>query len=586
MAEKRPGSARDAFLPSTARCAGPVHRSVHRSDPPPAPFDGSGRRRVFSAGERETVAESQDETRSAMRGKGGKSRGLLILWSAAALLLLAGATSRLVGAQEAEAGTEVVQEATDSAQATGVGGVSGDVPSTTDQIVLGETRTAVDVPFYQRLLSIFGMIAMLGLAWLMSVDRKTIQWRVVIWGMGLQLLFALFILKTPVGAAIFAGLNDVILALLAFTNDGAAFLFGNLVTDTVPVTEPGGGAVEYVAQTGASFAFSVLPTIIFFSSLMTVLYHLGIMQAAVKGMAWVMMRTMRTSGAETLSAAGNIFVGQTEAPLLIKPFIERMTMSELNAIMTGGFATVAGGVMAAYVGMLVAYFPDIAGHLLAASVMSAPAALVVAKLMYPEQEEPVTRTSLKVEVESPDVNVIDAAARGAGDGMTLAFNVGAMLLAFLALIALMNSLLGLVAGWIGLEALLQGWGALGPEQGLTLETLLGWALAPLAWVMGVPWADAVAVGSLLGIKTVANEFVAYLQLQEILAGDGLSARAVVITTYALAGFANFSSIAIQIGGIGGIAPSRRSDLSKVGLRAMIGGTLAAFLTATIAGILV
>ena len=524
---------------------------------------------------------------SRMRGDGRTSRGLLMLWSAAALLLLAGATSRALGGPLQDPGPEsgVVQEV-DSVPATGVGAAPADTQQPTDQIVLGETRADIDVPLHQRLLSIFGMVAMLVLAWAISVDRRVVQWRVVLWGMGLQLVFALFILKTPVGAAIFAGLNDVILALLGFTNDGAAFLFGNLVTNTVPVTEPGGGAARYVAQTGASFAFSVLPTIIFFSSLMTVLYHIGIMQLAVRGMAWVMMRTMKTSGAETLSAAGNIFVGQTEAPLLVKPFIEKMTMSELHAIMTGGFATVAGGVMAAYVGMLVAYFPDIAGHLLAASVMSAPAALVVAKLMYPETEEPETATSLSVDVESPDVNVIDAAARGAGDGLTLALNVGAMLLAFLALIAMLNAILGLVAGWLGLEALLQGWGALAPEQGLTLEVLLGWLLAPLAWLMGVPWSDAVQVGSLLGIKTVANEFVAYLRLQEILAGDGLSPRAVVISTYALAGFANFSSIAIQIGGIGGIAPSRRSDLSKVGLRAMIGGTLAAFLTATIAGILV
>ncbi|MFW6330836.1 MAG: NupC/NupG family nucleoside CNT transporter [Gemmatimonadota bacterium] len=431
------------------------------------------------------------------------------------------------------------------------------------------------------------MVAMLGLAWLLSTNRSVVQWRVVVWGMGLQLVFALFILKTPIGGALFAGLNDVVLALLGFTNDGASFLFGNLVNPAVPVTDAGTGAVEYMAQTGATFAFSVLPTIIFFSSLMTVLYHLGIMQAAVKGMAWVMMRTMRTSGAETLSAAGNIFVGQTEAPLLIKPFIERMTMSELMAVMTGGFATVAGGVMAAYVGMLVTHFPDIAGHLMAASVMSAPAALVVAKLMYPERDEPVTRTSLRVDVESPDVNVIDAAARGAGEGLTLAFNVGAMLLAFIALIALINALLGSVAEWTGLEALLHSLGALGAEQGLTLEILLGWLLAPLAWLMGVPWVDAVTVGSLLGIKTVANEFIAYLRLSDLLAGDGgLSPRSIVIATYALAGFANFSSIAIQIGGIGGIAPSRRHDLSKIGLRAMIGGTLAAFLTATIAGILV
>jgi concentrative nucleoside transporter, CNT family len=299
-----------------------------------------------------------------------------------------------------------------------------------------------------------------------------------------------------------------------------------------------------------------------------------------------MMRTMRTSGAETLSAAGNIFVGQTEAPLLIKPFIERMTMSELMAVMTGGFATVAGGVMAAYVGMLVVFFPDIAGHLLAASVMSAPAALVVAKLMYPEREEPVTRSSLGVEVRSTDANVIDAAARGAGEGMTLAFNVGAMLLAFIALIAMLNAMLGLAAGWLGVEAVLQGWGALAAGQSLTLEVILGWLLAPLAFVMGVPWSDAVAVGSLLGIKTVANEFVAYLRLADMLAAEALSPRSIVIATYALAGFANFSSIAIQIGGIGGIAPSRRSDLSRIGLRAMIGGSLAAFLTATIAGILV
>ena len=219
--------------------------------------------------------------------------------------------------------------------------------------------------------------------------------------------------------------------------------------------------------------------------------------------------------------------------------------------------------------------------------MSAPAALVVAKVMYPETGAPVTGTSLEIEVETPDVNVIDAAARGAGEGLTLAFNVGAMLLAFIALIAMINALLGTVAGWIGLEALLQAAGALGPEQGLTLEVLLGWVLAPLAWLMGVPWGDAVAVGSLLGIKTVANEFIAYLRLSELLStGGGLSPRSVVIATYALAGFANFSSIAIQIGGIGGIAPSRRHDLSKIGLRAMIGGTLAAFLTATIAGMLV
>jgi concentrative nucleoside transporter, CNT family len=328
----------------------------------------------------------------------------------------------------------------------------------------------------------------------------------------------------------------------------------------------------------------VLPTIIFFSSLMTVLYHLGVMQLIVKGAAWVMMRTMKTSGAETLSAAGNIFVGQTEAPLMIKPFVGRMTMSELMAVMTGGFATVAGGVMAAYVGMLVAFFPDIAGHLIAASVMSAPAALAVAKLMYPEKEEPVTRGTLKVEVESSDANVIDAAARGAGEGLTLALNVGAMLLAFIALIALLNALLGWTSDTVGLTALMQHQGWIAADARLTIEMILGWVFAPVAWVMGVPWHDATTVGTLLGVKTALNEFVAYLQFSSLLgAGEPLSPRSIVITTYALAGFANFSSIAIQIGGIGGIAPTRRSDLSRIGLRAMVGGTLAAFLTGTIAG---
>jgi concentrative nucleoside transporter, CNT family len=320
---------------------------------------------------------------------------------------------------------------------------------------------------------------------------------------------------------------------------------------------------------------------------MTMLYYFGVMQVVVKGFAWVMMRTMRTSGAETLSAAGNIFLGQTEAPLLIKPYIARMTMSELMAVMTGGFATVAGGVMAAYVGMLIFFFPDIAGHLMAASVMSAPAALVFAKMIWPETEEPATRGSLRVDVEKVDANVIDAAARGAGEGLTLALNVGAMLLAFIALIALFNALIGWIGGVTLLTPLLQNVGWLGAGQPLSLESILGWLLAPLAWVMGVPWADAPAIGTLLGIKTVVNEFVGYLQLNALLAGDTeLSPRSIVIATYALCGFANFSSIAIQIGGIGGIAPSRRSDLARIGLRAMIAGTLAAFMTATIAGILI
>ncbi len=454
-------------------------------------------------------------------------------------------------------------------------------------------RENVSVPFSARLVSLLGMITLLFLGWLLSADRKAVPWRVILWGTTLQFLFALFILRTPLGARIFAGANDVVVALLGFTVEGAKFIFGDLVWNNVPVGagEAGGNApmvpvAGTVAQTGAFFAFNVLPTIIFFSSLMTVLYYLGVMQKVVKGMAWVMMRTMKTSGAETLSAAGNIFLGQTEAPLLIKPFIERMTMSELHTVMTAGFATVAGGVMAAYVGMLVFHFPDIAGHLLAASVMSAPAAIVFGKLMFPEKEEPETRDALHTQIEKIDANLIDAAARGAGDGLKLAANVGAMLLAFIALIALLNALLGWTAAVIGLTGLLQNAGWLDPGQAFNLSSFLGWVLAPLAWLMGVPWKDATTVGSLLGIKTVVNEFVAYLQLGDLLNAGSLSPRSIIIATYALCGFANFSSIAIQIGGIGGIAPSRRSDLARLGLRAMVAGTLAAFMTATIAGLLV
>jgi CNT family concentrative nucleoside transporter len=426
--------------------------------------------------------------------------------------------------------------------------------------------------------SLLGLFAFVLLAWLLSVHRRAVLWKPVMIGVALQLFFGVLILKTWLGREIFDRLNQVFVALLGYTTEGARFIFGNLVLPNVPVGPADGpfGTVPDTgtwAATGGFFAFNVLPTIIFFSSLMTLLYYLGVMQWIVRGFAWLMVRTMGTSGAESLNAAGNIFVGQTEAPLLIKPFVRSMTMSELHAVMTGGFATVAGGVLAAYVGMLVAYFPDIAGHLIAASVMSAPAALAISKVMYPETEQPVTRGELRVELEQPDVNVIDAAARGAGEGLHLALNVGAMLLAFIALIALANGLLGWVAGWFGAE--------------LTLQAILGVIGAPFAWLMGVPWQDSLAVGALIGEKIAVNEFFAYLHLAELLQGGStLSARSIVIATYALCGFANFSSIAIQIGGIGGIAPERRSDLSRLGLRAMVAGTLAAFMTACIVGMLI
>lgn len=504
---------------------------------------------------------------------------LLALWSAAAFLLGAGAWSAVAGAA-----TPPDAPTVESSSAVGRPAASGPVASTAPAAQeaspqIRVPRGGLDTPWPARLRSVVGLLALTFLAWVLSVNRKLIPWRVVLWGLSLQIIFALFILKTPVGAGIFDAMNRVVVALLGFTTDGAEFVFGNLVWNNVPVGvgEVGNGSFEampgQVANTGSFFAFNVLPTIIFFSSLMTVLYHLGIMQWAVRGVAWVMQRTMRTSGAETLSAAGNIFVGQTEAPLLIKPFADDMTESELMAVMTGGFATVAGGVLAAYVGMLLAFFPDIAGHLMAASVMSAPAALVVAKLMVPETEEPETGASLEVEVDKPDVNVIDAAARGASEGLHLALNVGAMLLAFVALIYMFNGFLGWAGALLGFE-------------GLTLELLLGWLLSPLAWLMGVTWADATTVGSLMGVKTVLNEFFAYIELAGGLnEGSSLEPRSIIIATYALSGFANFSSIAIQLGGIGGIAPSRRHDLSRLGLRAMIGGSIAAFMTATVAGMI-
>ncbi len=444
---------------------------------------------------------------------------------------------------------------------------------------MNEARAGLDTPFTERLVGVLGVAVMIGIAVLLSHDRRRIDWRLVGGGLLLQVLFGLLVLKTDTGQAFFDQVGSIVTGLLGFQEQGARFVFGNLVQHTVPVgVEGAGGGLDttagYVAATGGYFAFNVLPTIIFFSALMSVLYYLNVMQLVVKGIAWVMQKTLRTSGAETLSASGNIFLGQTEAPLLIKPFVPTMTRSELNTVMVGGFATVAGGVLAAYVGMLRGWFPDIAGHLLAASVMNAPAGLYLSKIIMPETETPVTRGSLRMEVEKPGANVIEAAASGAGQGLQLALNVGAMLMAFVALVALINYLLGWAGGFIG-------------QEGLTLQLLLGQLLRPIAWVMGVPWSETAYVGGLVGIKVVLNEFVAYAQFASQLAADvQLSPRSAVILTYALLGFANFSSIAIQIGGIGGLAPERRSEIARYGLRAMIAGNLAAFTSASIAGMLV
>ena len=422
------------------------------------------------------------------------------------------------------------------------------------------------VPFWQRLISFFGLFAMVGIAWMLSKHRNRLPWRVIAWGIGLQVSFGLLVMKTQIGLRLFAILNDIVLALLAFTAQGTEFIFGDFASEKFTI------------------AINVLPTLIFFSSLMTILYHLGIMQRLVGVFAWIMRRTMKTSGPETLSVAANTFVGQTEAPLMIAPFIGKMSMSELTAVMTGGFATVAGGVLAAYVGLLKGVFPDIAGHLIAASVMSAPAALVIAKVMWPETERPDTEADVVAEIPRPDANVIDAAARGAYEGMKLALNVGAMLLAFIALIALANALLGLPFQLYNHGMGLEGAAALAP---LTLQQILGWIFWPFAFLIGVPVAECATVATLLGEKIVLTEFIAYLHLYEALS-EGvaqLSPRTVVIASYALCGFANFGSIGIQVGGIGGIAPERRHDLARLGLRAMFGGMLASLMTAAVAGML-
>jgi CNT family concentrative nucleoside transporter len=401
----------------------------------------------------------------------------------------------------------------------------------------------------EQIVSLVGLFSMIGIAWALSIDRAAIRWRPVVVGTALQVVLALLILKTAPGRAVFDAVGDAITKFLDFTDAGASFVFGPKFKEFY-------------------FAFKVLPTIVFFSSFIAILYYLGILQRIVELFARLMVKTMGTSGAESLSASANIFVGQTEAPMLIRPFVGTMTRSELMAVMTGGFATIAGGVMAAYVGMGVP-----ANHLLAASVMSAPAALVMAKLMFPEREHSKTAGHVEIEVERPWANVIDAAASGASDGLKLALNVGAMLIAFVGLIALLDWPLGALGSAVGF-----------PQ--LSLKWILGQLGRPLAWLMGVPWAESTQVGTLIGIKTAVNEFVGYVEMREMVAAGQLSERGQVIATYALCGFSNFSSIAIQIGGIGGMAPERKSDLARLGLRAMVAGSLACFQTATIAGLLV
>ena len=404
----------------------------------------------------------------------------------------------------------------------------------------------------ERLIGIAGILVLLCIALAMSNNRKAISWQLVAWGLGIQILFAIIILKTPLGVPFFGAIDIGIKNLLSFSDAGSDFLFKSFRY----------GVVEDPLM---NFAFRILPTLIFFSSLIAVLYHLGIMQFVVKWIARVMQKSMGTSGSETLCVSGNIFVGQTEAPLLVRPFILKMTKSELMAVMVGGFATVAGGVMAMYVSIL-GNIPGIAGHLLAASIMSAPAALVIAKIIYPETEASDTFGDLKIALDKKDDNIMEALSRGATNGMKLAANVAAMLVAFVAIIAMVNAILGLID--------------------LSLQQILGWIFSPLAWVMGVPWNEAGIIGSLMGEKLVLTELIAFGDLSELMTTNSISDRSAIIASYALCGFANFASVGIQLGGIGGIAPERRKDLAKLGLKAMFGGALASWLTATIAGMLI
>jgi CNT family concentrative nucleoside transporter len=401
-------------------------------------------------------------------------------------------------------------------------------------------------------LGILGLFTLLSIALILSENRSAINIKTVLYGLIFQLIFALFILKTPFGAPIFSFLDKSINILISFSSSGSDFLFKSYI-DGVGF-HPG----------LINFAFSTLPTIIFFSSLVAVLYHFGILQAIIKFIARRMQLTLGTSGSETLSVAGNIFLGQTESPLMVRPFVSKMTKSELMAVMTGGFATVSGGVLAIYVSWLTD-IQGIAGHLLAASVMSAPAALVVAKIIYPETEESQTMGDVNVNIEQTNINVMEALSNGATDGLKLAANIAAMLIAFISFVAMVNYFLSF--------------------GGTSMEEIFGIIFRPLAWTMGIPWNEAQLVGMLMGKKIVLTELIAYGDLQNLIRDGMISDRSAIISTYALCGFSNFASIGIQLGGIGAMAPERKKDLAKLITKAMFGGAIASWLTATIAGLL-
>jgi len=405
---------------------------------------------------------------------------------------------------------------------------------------------------------VLGAVVILSIAYAFSTNRAAIRWSTVAWGLGLQIAFALIVLKTSVGQRVFETLGTYITTLLSFANVGSAFVFGPLGDSPLWTRVMVGALGPSGAQSASIFAFQVLPTIIFIAALFAILYYFGVMQLVVRVFAVLMHRVMKASGAESLNVAASIFMGQTEAPLTIRPYLPDMTYSELMTVMTSGMAHISGGIMAAYI-----LFGIEAKHLLTAVIMTAPGTLMMAKMFVPETDVPKTMGTVKLEVKQTDVNVIDAAGRGTGEGLHLALNVGAMLISFLALVALLNAILGQVH--------------------LSMQQILGWLFSPVAWSMGVPWRDARVIGNLLGTRMVLNEFVAYSQLGPL--KGTIDPKSFTIATFALCGFANFSSIGIQIGGIGALAPNRRHDLARLGLRAMFAGTLANFMTATIAGFL-
>ncbi|MFL5496489.1 MAG: NupC/NupG family nucleoside CNT transporter [Gemmatimonadales bacterium] len=477
-----------------------------------------------------------------MRVRTALLAGLLLAAALAGSWLIPGLAWRGVAAVQAQAHPDTVQA--DSQARPPAPPIPVPIPS-------GQPGTAGQPSPLGRLTGLFGIVLILGIGILMSRDRRAIRWRVVAWGLGLQVLFAIFVLRVPAGQALFRWLGGLVTGILGYSYIGSQFVFGELG--------------KQHSSLGVIFAFQLLPAIIFVSSLFAILYYLGIMQIVVRAFALVMSRVLGASGAESLDVAASIFMGQTEAPLTIRPFLPRMTMSELMTVMTAGMAHISGSIMVAYIA-----FGIEARHLLTAVIMTAPGTVMMAKIFEPETGVPETYGRVKLDLPKTDVNLLDAAARGTSEGLTLMLNVIAMLVSFVALVALINGGFAAVHRWVG-------WF---PGD---LQTIFGWVFRPIAWAMGVPWHDSGTIGSLLGTRMVLNEFIAYAQLGPL--RPMLDPRSFTIASFALAGFANFSSVGIQLGGIGALAPNRKGDLARLGLRAMLAGTLANFLSATIAGIL-